>query len=396
MAGLLSGPVGVVFRKEVVDNARDRRALMSSLVYPLIGPLLLVGILVVVGKSFSERAEKPLELPVAGAELAPNLVSFLEQNGAEVKDAPEDPEEAVKAGDANVVVIIPEGYGEDFTEGRPATVRLILDDTRQSASVDVRRAQRLLDAYSQQVGRLRLVARGINPQIVDALAVERVDMATPQSQAANILSMAPYFIILSIFLGGMYLAIDSTAGERERGSLEPLLINPASRGQIVFGKYLATLLFTTVGLAVTLVAFLLLLNFFPLEKFLGMRFTLSPGALVGIFFIALPIALLAAALQIIIATFTRSFKEAQTYLSFLPLLPALPGVFLALLPVKTTLKTVLIPTFGQQLLMNHLLRGEAIEPLHVILTSVVTAALGFAVIALAAKLYESERVVFGR
>jgi len=395
-SGLASGPSAVVFRKEVVDNLRDRRALMSSLVYPLMGPILLVVLLVFISRSFSERAEKPLELPVVGAEYAPNLVTFLEQQGVEVQPAPEDPEEAVAAGDVEVVVIIPEGYGEDFTTGRPATVRLVLDNSRQSATVNIRRTERLLEGYSQLIGRMRLVARGLNPQVVDALAVERVNMATPQSQAANILGMAPYFIILSLFIGGMYLAIDSTAGERERGSLEPLLINPATRRQIIVGKYLATVLFTIVALAMTLIGFLVLLNLFPLESYLGIRFSLSTSALVAIFFIALPIALLAAALQIIIASFTRSFKEAQTYLSLLPLLPALPGIFLTLLPVKTQLWMMLIPTFGQQLLMNHLLRGESIEALHVVTATVVTGFLGLLLLFVASKLYERERIVFGR
>lgn len=392
----MAGAAAVVFRKEVVDNLRDRRALMSSLVYPLLGPVLLAMIFVVVGKSVTERAEKPLELPVAGAEHAPNLVAFLEQHGAEVVAAPEDPEAAVKSGEAEVVLVIPEGFGDDFTKGRPAAVRLVIDDSRQSAGVSIGRAESLLRAYSGRIGSLRLMARGISPQVMQAVAVERVNLATPQSQAASILSMTPYFIILAIFLGGMYLAIDSTAGERERGSLEPLLINPASRRQVIFGKYAATLVFTVVGLAVTLIGLLVLMNAFPLENYLGVRFRLSGLALVAIFFIALPIALLAAALQIIIATFTRSFKEAQTYLSMLPLVPALPGIFLALLPVKTQLWMMLIPTFGQQLLINHLMRGEGVSALHVVTASGVTAASGLAVIFLAAKLYERERVVFGR
>lgn len=392
----MASPITVVFHKEVTDNLRDRRALMSSLVYPLLGPVLLAMIFVVVGKSVTERAEKPLELPVAGVEHAPNLVTFLEQNGAKVVAAPQDPEAAVKSGDAEVVLIIPEGFGEDFKAGRPAAVRLVIDDSRQSAGVSIGRAEGLLGAYSGQIGALRLMARGVSPQVMQAVAVERVNLATPQSQAASILSMTPYFIILAIFLGGMYLAIDSTAGERERGSLEPLLINPASRRQVVFGKYAATLVFTVIGLAVTLIGLLVLMNVFPLENYLGIRFRLSGTALVAIFFIALPIALLAAALQIIIATFTRSFKEAQTYLSMLPLVPALPGIFLALLPVKTQLWMMLVPMFGQQLLINQLMRGESVSVLHVAIASLLTAAAGLAVITLAAKLYQRERVVFGR
>ncbi|MCB1033051.1 MAG: ABC transporter permease [Acidobacteria bacterium] len=378
------------------DNLRDRRALMSSLVYPLLGPALLALIFMVVGKSVSERSEKPLELPVAGVEHAPNLVTFLEQNGAEVVPAPEDPEAAVKSGDAEVVLVIPAGFGEDFQAGRPAAVRLVVDDSRQSAGVSIGRAEALLRTYSAQIGALRLMARGVSPQVMQAVAVERVNLATPQSQAAAVLSMTPYFIVLALFIGGMYLAIDSTAGERERGSLEPLLINPASRRQVVFGKYAATLVFTVVGLAVTLIGLMVLMNLFPLENYLGIRFHLSGTALVAIFFIALTIALLAASLQILIATFTRSFKEAQTYLSLLPLVPALPGIFLALLPVKTHLWMMLIPTFGQQLLINHLMRGESVSALHVAVASGRTAAAGLALITLAAKLYERERVIFGR
>ncbi len=388
--------VGVVFRKEVVDNMRDRRTLAAALFYPLLGPLLLMLLVVVIGRSVSKRSEAPLDLPVAGAEYAPNLVRFLEQHGTNVLAPPEDPEAAVRAGDLEVVLIIPEAFGEDFTQGSPATVRLVVDYSRQSAAISVNRARGLLNAYSSTTGALRLLARGISPQVISALAVEEVDMATPQSQAASFLSIAPYMIIFSIFIGGMYLAIDTTAGERERGSLEPLLINPASRRQIVLGKYAATLLFTLVAVAETLAGFALVLNVVPLEEFLGVRYSLSLSALGAIFLITIPMMLLAAALQITIATFTRSFKEAQNYLSLIPLVPALPGMFLAFLPVKTKLWMMAVPTFGQQLLILRFMRGEAVDPLHVVVSSVVTAALGLSLILFAARLYERETIVFRR
>ena len=106
--------------------------------------------------------------------------------------------------------------------------------------------------------------------------------------------------------------------------------------------------------------------------------------------------LLAASLQIIIATFTRSFKEAQNYLSFLPLIPALPGMFLAFLPIKAELWTMLIPTFGQQLLINQLMRGEPVSALNVAVSALVTLAVALALIFAAARLYEREQVVLGR
>lgn len=388
--------IWVVLRKEVVDNLRDRRTLMTAVLVPLLGPVLMVTMFMVIGSTRTKQAEKPLELPVAGAENAPNLIEFLHQHNTIIQPAPADPEAAVKAGDADVVLIIPEGFGDDFTTGRPATVQLVLDDSRQTGDVARHRIRQLLNAYSNTIGNLRLLARGVSPTVTSALAVETVSVATEQSRAAQVLGVMPYFVILSIFVGGMYLAIDTTAGERERRSLEPLLINPVARRDFVLGKYGATLAFTLVSTIEVLIAFLVILNRVPLEQYLGIRLTLNAGAVFAIFLISLPIMLLAPALQIIIATSTRSFKEAQNYLSLLPMVPALPGLFLAFMPVKAKLWMMLIPTYGQQLLINQLMRGEPVEAAHVAVSVVATTIVALLGLWLAVKLYERERTVFGR
>ncbi|MEM7354032.1 MAG: ABC transporter permease [Acidobacteriota bacterium] len=382
--------IGVVFRKEMVDNLRDRRSVSAALLYPLLGPVLIVVLLTVVGRQRTEQAEKPLELPVVGAEYAAPLIDFLGQNGVEIQEPPGDPEEAVKAADVDLVLEITEDWGAVFALGQPATVRLIVDESRQTAEVSVRRARRLLRQFNATYGNLRLMARGIDPTITDPLAVETVSVATDQSRAAMLLGMAPYFIILSIFIGGMYLAIDTTAGERERGSLEPLLINPVPRSSLVMGKYIAVLVFTTVALVETLVAFALVLNLAPLETYLGIRVSVSMGALFGIFLLSVPIMFLAAALQVVIATFTRSFKEAQNYLSILPLVPALPGLFLTFVPVKVQLWHMLIPTFGQQLLINRLFRGEDVDLMQALVSAVGTLAVSAALFWLAVRLFQRE------
>ena len=252
----------------------------------------------------------------------------------------------------------------------------------------------MLEAYSRQIGSLRLLARGINPAVVEALVIERIDVSTPQSQAAGLLNITPYFIIFSIFIGGMYLAIDTTSGERERGSLEPLLINPVARWELVLGKLGAALVFIVIAVVETLIGFAVVLNF--LQSSFGARLELHLLTLVCVFLIALPIMPLAAALEVAIATFTRSVKEAQNYISFLTIIPALPGMFLALVPVKTELWAMLVPTFGQQLLINQVLRGESVRPLNVIVSAVVTLLAGLAFVSVAAKLYEREQVLFGR
>ena len=390
----MMGRIWTVFAKEVMDNLRDRRTLSASLFYPLLGPVLIALIFAVLGRTVVQQSEQPLSLAVAGAENAPGLIQFLKQNDVEIRPAPADPEAEVWAGNYDVVLLIPPGYGEDLRADRPATVQLVSDRSRQSASVAVSRARSLLEAYSRQIGSLRLLARGINPAVVEALVIERIDVSTPQSQAAGLLNITPYFIIFSIFIGGMYLAIDTTSGERERGSLEPLLINPVARWELVLGKLGAALVFIVIAVVETLIGFAVVLNF--LQSSFGARLELHLLTLVCVFLIALPIMPLAAALEVAIATFTRSVKEAQNYISFLTIIPALPGMFLALVPVKTELWAMLVPTFGQQLLINQVLRGELVRPLNVIVSAVVTLLAGLAFVSVAAKLYEREQVLFGR
>jgi len=388
--------IWIVFSKEVRDNLRDRRSVFSALGSSLIGPIILLVVIIIVGKSiFQDIQNRSLKLAVAGAENAPSLIQFLEQNGVEIQEAPTDPRTAVRNGELDMVLIIPEGYGEDFSAGHPATVQVVLDSSRQSSSAFVQRVRNLGNAYERQIAAMRLLARGISPEIIQPLALEQVDVATPQSQALLFLNMMPYFIVLVVFVGGMYVIIDTTAGERERGSLEPLLINPVTRAEFVLGKLGAALPFAAFAVFVTLLAFYLTFNLVPLEDYLGFQLTLNGLALTGIFLLALPMVLLASALQMVIATFTRSFKEAQTYVSFLPLIPALPGIGLAFLPVKANLWTMLIPTFGQQLLINQLMRGEPVSALNVLVSSLVTVVVAIALILLAIRLYKQEKVLFG-
>lgn len=388
--------IGVVFLKETIDNLRDRRSIITAMISTLIGPALLLAMIMIVGRTFNQDANvMSFPLPVQGAENAPSLVKFLEQNGAEILPSPLDPQAAVRSGDADIVLIIPAGYAEEFTSGRPATLQLVLDSSRQSATVVIERTRNLLNAYSSQLAAVRLLARGVDPTLIQPLAIERLDMATPQTLALLFLNVLPYFVVLVVFMGGMYVVIDTTAGERERSSLEPLLINPIPRWELVLGKLTASWPFAVAALFANLLAFGVAFNAFPLEDYLGVQIQLNARALIGIFFISFPMIILASALQMIIATFTRSFKEAQTYVGFLPLVPALPGIGLAFLPIKPSLWYMLIPTFGQQLLINQLLRAEPISWVYVLVSTLVTLALSVSLIWLAIRMYSRERILGG-
>ncbi len=209
------------------------------------------------------------------------------------------------------------------------------------------------------------------------------------------ISMLPYFIIFAIFNGASPVITDATAGERERGSLEPLLINPLPRGWVAIGKMLSAMPFAVVNLIITLVGFGAIFRLLPIEELLGVQIGLDAGALLAIFLVCLPIVFLACAIQTLIASFTKTTKEAGTYLPFVGLIPSLPGIALAFLPVKPALWMMLIPTFGQQILINQFLRSEPILASNVVASVILTLLISAVITWGAIKFYENERIVVG-
>lgn len=386
----------IVTQKELIDAFRDQRTLVNTILSALLGPLMLFGLFTVLGQTTARQTERPLELPIIGAEYAPDLISFLQANNVQIVAAPDDPVSAVRNGDLDLALVISADYQERLQSGLPVRIQMIADSSRQTTQATVGRAETLLSVYSSQLGALRLQARGISPSVVSPILIEEIDQATPQSRAAMLLNILPYFLIFAVFLGGMSLTIDMTAGERERGSLEPLLISPLSRSELMLGKLTASLVPTVLSVGVALIGFALIINFSGLGDNLGIQLSLDLGALIGIFLITIPIMLLAAALQMLIATGSRSVKEAQSYLGFLPLIPALPGLFLTFVPIRPTLWMMSIPTFGQQLLINQLLRGEAVNLLFVMVSSVTTLLVGVLLTFAAVRLFAQERILFAQ
>lgn len=382
----------VVFRKEVRENLRDRRALGMALLYgPLFGPLLFALLTSFIVTRQLDEAEKPLQLAVIGAANAPNLVEFLRQQGVQIKAPPADPEAAIRAQDEDVILSIPDGFAADWAAGKPARIELLADSSRQQSRATIARVRGVAERYAGQIARLRLQLRGLDPQLGAPLQIANRDFATGQSRGAALLAMLPYFLILCAFLGGMYLAIDATAGERERQSLEPLLVNPVEPTQIMAGKLAATTVFALASVLSCVLAFKLGLPYIRTEE-LGFTLALStPAALVMIAVVA-PVALFAAAVQTIIASFARSFREAQTYLQFLMIIPAIPGLLLAINPIRAATWMLATPLLSQSLLINELVRGDALSARAVVL-SVGGTLLASAIAAfVAVRLYRGERL----
>lgn len=376
-----------------MDNFRDRRTLLSALLMgPLFGPILFAFVInLSLNQSLSNDTEA-LSLPVIGQEYAPNLLSYLESENIEVVEGPADREaalQAVKDGTHDVVVIIPEEFGEQLAAAVPALVEVISDQANTGAEREARRAMRALGGYGRELAGLRLSLRGVNPMLMRPLNIDVVDVSTPSGRSAILLGMLSYFFIFALLTGGMNLAIDATAGERERGSLEPLLCLPVSRDELIVGKILAACLFMALSLSLSLVSFYVTLRFVPLEQ-LGMTPNFGPLVVVTAFFLLVPFALLGAALMTLVASFTRSYKEAQTWLSAVLLAPTLPILIVSILQVRPSIELMLIPSLSQHLLLNSLIRNEPVNLLHVTVSASATLALGAATAWLCARLYRRE------
>ncbi|MGH1348149.1 MAG: ABC transporter permease [Nannocystales bacterium] len=384
--------IRIVARKELLDGVRDRRSVLSALLLPLFGPILIAVMFSII---LTEEADDgPVALPVVGPEHAVALIEHLESQNIEVVAPPEDPRGAVAAGDENVVLEILPEFEDEFRAGRPAPVSLYIDTSRREGRVPVRKVRRAIETYSGKVGTLRLLARGIDPQLARPVSVGDVDTATPQQKAANLLAMVPMFVMLAVFVGGMFMATDATAGERERKSLEPLLLTPAGRGGLVLGKWAATTLFSSMGLVITLIGSSVAMAQLPLEE-VGLNVALGPTDGLWVLALLLPLAPMAAAMQMFVASFAKSFREAQTYLSMLTMLPTLPGVFLTLEPLPPDGWASAVPVLGQQVLLLGVLRGDAIPLWGALASTAVVLILTAVFVVGTTRLFGSERTIFG-
>ncbi len=388
--------LGTVFLKEVVENARDRRTITSALLLgPLGAPLLFTVLMNVTLERERHGFEAPLELAIAGGSAAPNLVAFLKGEGVEVREFGGDANgaaRAVRTHERRLVLVIPADYGARLRSGLPASVQLYSDASDTSAAGDRVRAESLIRGFANQIATWRLAARGLAPTLSRPLIVDQVDVSTPAGRAVTLLGMLSYFIVFATLIGGLYVAIDTTAGERERGSLEPLLTLPVARRELVLGKILATCAWMIVSLTLTVTAFAVSLRFLRLEA-LGMAANFGPHVALATIGVMLPFVLLGASLMTLVASFTRSYREAQSWLTALLLIPTVPIMFAALYQVPARLGLMWIPSLSQHLLISSLLKAESLVPASVLVSAASTLAFGALLAFIAARCYRREQIL---
>ncbi|MBT8087417.1 MAG: ABC transporter permease [Gammaproteobacteria bacterium] len=386
----------IVFLKEILDNLRDRRTLATALIMgPIFGPVLFAFVINISIERSLEGGEQTMELPVVGEEHAPNLLRYLASRNIEAADGPPDRDaaiEAVATGAHDVVLVIPPDIGDQLTDPAPATIELVSDQANTDADRAARQVRGALRAYNQELAAIRLSARGINPTVLRPLNIDEIDVSTPSGRSAMLLGMMSYFFIFAALMGGMYLAIDATAGERERGSLEPLLSLPVTRDQLIFGKIAATCVFMGLSLCLSLLSFFVALEFMPLEQ-LGLTPNFGADVVLKTFFLFVPFILLGAALMTLIASFTKSYREAQTWLSVVLVAPTLPILIVSILTLRPRPEFMFVPSLSQHLLLVDMVKNEPVNGLHVLISVSSTLILGVLVTLICARLYRRESLL---
>jgi len=283
-----------VFKKELTDSVRDRRTITMIIVASILTGPLVLWMLSSFISSLSDKAEAR-KIYVAGQQYGPTAVNFFLRQSADVLDAPADYQERVKDGKLDAVVVFEEGFEDDLRGGRTASVELVYDDSRSEAGPSIGLARNLINGFGREQSVLRLVARGVSPEVLAVVKIDNTNLSTPKQRAAQLLFIIPMTTLILCLTGGLAVAIDCTAGERERGSLEPLLLNPVKFGQLVLGKWGAVSVYASAVVLLAIMGYVVTLLYLPIKIDLPLNFAWREFGLFAL--IAIPLAAMMGAAQ---------------------------------------------------------------------------------------------------
>ncbi len=384
----------IVYLKEMRDALRDRRTMLAlAFASILVGPLTLFFFAQWIA-GIEEKAAT-LKVRIAGAEHAPSLVNFLERNDIEIERVAEGYEGRVREGRLDAVIVVPKDFEADFIAGDRPEVELVYDDSRPEGRAGTQQAERLLHAFNREARMLRMMARGVSPDLAEPVRVQHVNTTTMRQRGAALYLFITMFATFAPLMGGMAVAIDSTAGERERGSLEPLLANPVRIGGLVAGKWLAASTFGAAAGLLTLGGVVFAAGQFA-DSRLAAILVFGAPELLRFMVLVIPFAGMCAALQMLICTYGRTYREAQTYVSYFTAVVGAVPVVLMLAAPQGAAWQLAVPVLGQQVVFNRLARGDAGSAIDYLLPSAVALCIAAACVALVSRLFRDERIVFGR
>ncbi len=347
-----------VLIKECKDASRDHRSIMASLAFAIFGPVFLY--LTLNSMNDSETAEQPVAAAVVGAAQAGALITYLREHRVRLSEF-DDPTEALAAlnEDLPVLIRVPEEYASNYAARMPIQVGITANFKYEQAQLAARRVAGLVDEYGQRVSRTRLIAAGISPHRTRAISAQTYDLSIAGGHAARISSTLIYVFLIAGFVSGAFMAADSVAGERERRSLEPLLAQPVAPMVLAIGKWIAAGAISVLVSTITIVFGAWLLARAPLEA-LGLRLHLDPLTVVTGALALAPLAMMAVALQMLLAARAKTYREAGTYAQFTIFLPVAVAGSMMLGNVDFGPLGALAPITGQTISLQDLfLEGRA-------------------------------------
>ena len=371
-----------LLRKELLDAVRDKRSVMAGLYYAFFTPVLLAVVLTAV----INKATNPedIEITITNGIEASNLVNYLSDRGISQGDDPDKLK--------NIELVISTDFSKQLNRAEPAEVTLIADQSEDSLRTAIARIKRALGSYSSEMVSLRLISRGINPNIINPVKVHIQDQATAVSKGGQIMGVMTMLMILSVFVAGMNLAIDTSAGERERNSLALLLSHPVSVLQLVMSKTVAVSIFGMLGLILTIIVSKFVYPFVPWQE-LGFSVDISGSFVLGALLAGFSVAIFAASMQLFVSFMAKSFKEAQTYISFVMFVPIAMSYAATLDFAVEELRWA--PVSGQLQALIDLAKGKEIPLLQLAVSCLSTLIISLALIFGMERLLKSEKIIFG-
>jgi sodium transport system permease protein len=364
---LIPRNIGIVYRKEMVDSLRDRRTLISMIVVPiLVMPMMTLGISMFSLRMAQEAKKETARVMILGGEDSPSVVESLKKLSAiEFVPARDDYASQISNRLVRAAVQIPRGFDAALESGEPAHVAILVYEGELKSEFAARRLESFFQDLQQRTIAQRLAARNLPSSYIHPFEVERKNVAPPEKVGAVIFGgLIPYLVILLCLTGAMYPAMDLTAGEKERGTMETILTSPVSRTHLVLGKFLTVLTASLATAALSVCSMALsfryarnLLGEAPPEFAAQLQLRLQPGAVLAVFAMVLPIAVLFSAALLAISLFAKSYKEAQSYISPLMIVVILPAVASMLPGFELNTRLALIPILNTSLVSKEIVTG---------------------------------------
>lgn len=389
-----------IWIKELLGSVRDKKALRQSLLVPIIIGVIYAALNPILGGVFENRAEESLSqtltIPTQGLEYADaGLLAAMEAAGIALETYSGDIEAYVRSAETPVALVIPPDFSAAVAAERPAAVRVLTNPSSGDpvgSSANIGRVMEAINAYNRAIVNQRLAERNLSPELLVAVIPEQETLTTPEQQGGfNAQFMLPILVAVVVVTGGIFIAIDVTAGEKERGTLESLLVTPATDVEIFTGKLLAVFSMTLFPLILTFVAFGVSTNFLP--ESLGGGAYIAPAVIIGSVLAGLPLSLAVSVVLMIVAVRTKTFKDAQSAMTPISLGVMFPALAAAFLPPTNSL-LYLIPAYGTAAAVAQLATSGRMPWDGLILSALGCLLLAAAGVTLALRLFDRERLLY--